>query len=83
MSYQPENLTIYVTSWCGDSIRTLRFLDIHEIKYQAVDIDEDEDAAALVRCINNGMRSVPTLDIDGRFLTEPSNRELREVFNIA
>jgi mycoredoxin len=83
MAYQPENLTVYMTSWCGDSQRTLRFLDLHDIKYKAIDIDENEEAEELVRRINQGMRSVPTLEVDGRYITEPSNGELREVFDIA
>jgi len=83
MAYQPENLTVYLTSWCGDGLRTLRFLDTHDIRYQVVNIDENEEAEELVLRVNNGMRSVPTLDVDGRYITEPSSRELREVFGIA
>ncbi len=83
MAYQPKNVIVYTTSWCGDGLRTMRFLDLHEIKYEMVDIDQDEDAEELVLRVNRGMRSVPTVALDDHYLTEPSNRELREAFGIA
>jgi glutaredoxin-like protein len=72
-----ERLIVYGTSWCGDCRRTRRFLDGHQVPYQWVDVDQDPVAAALVRQINRGRRSVPTLVFaDGSTLTEPSDPEL-------
>ncbi len=76
-----REVVVYVTSWCGACRTTLRFLDENAIAYVAVDIDEDEAAAERVMALNRGNRSVPTIMVDGEHaLTEPMQRELREVF---
>ena len=45
-------------------------------------IDEDEEAAERVEQWNNGYRTVPTLDIGGTILTNPSPTQLREVLGL-
>jgi mycoredoxin len=66
-------LVVYVTFWCFDCRRVRRWLDQHQIDYALVDIDTDPDADALVRKLNRGYRSVPTLVFpDGSLLVEPS-----------
>jgi mycoredoxin len=70
-------LTVYATSWCGDCHRARRFLDEHRVAYRWVDIDQDREAEALVKAVNRGNRSVPTLVFpDGSLLVEPSTLEL-------
>jgi len=68
---------MYITPWCGDCRRARRWFDAHGISYDAINIDHDEQAAAYVMQVNNGMRSVPTIVFpDGSVLFEPSAREL-------
>lgn len=70
-------LTVYATAWCGDCRRARRFLDEHRVAYRWIDIDHDPAAEALVRKVNRGNRSVPTLVFpDGSTLVEPGNPEL-------
>ncbi len=72
-------LTVYATSWCGDCTRARRFLDDHHVAYRWIDIDRDREAEELVRNVNRGNRSVPTLVFpDGSMLVEPSNRQLAQ-----
>jgi len=72
-------LIVYATAWCGDCHRTRRFLDEHRVAYRWVDIDQDREADGLVRKVNRGNRSVPTLVFpDGSLLVEPSTLELAQ-----
>jgi glutaredoxin len=57
-------------------------LDEHNIAYTEIDIDEDEDAALRVEQWNRGNRTVPTIDIGGTILTNPSPAQLRQVLGL-
>jgi len=80
----PEReLVVYGTLWCGDCHRARQFLDEQSIVYRWVDIDQDGEAAALVRQLNHGNRSVPTLVFpDGSILVEPSTLQLGRRFGV-
>lgn len=67
---------VYGTDWCEDTQRTLTHLDDLGVKYEYVNIDDDEKAAAWVRHQNDGMEKKPTLDIGGIILSEPSDSAL-------
>jgi glutaredoxin len=54
----------------------------HHILVTEINIDEDEEAAQRVEQWNNGNRTVPTFDIDGTILTNPSPTKLREVLGL-
>ena len=74
-----SQIIIYGTWWCGDTKRALRILDKRQVKYTWIDIDKDPAGEKLVKQINNGYRSVPTILFpDESILVEPSNRELNE-----
>lgn len=74
-----SEITIYGTSWCGDTIRARRFFEQHKIGYKWIDIDGDPEAAKYVQSVNNGFRSVPTIIFpDGSVLVEPTTSELSE-----
>ena len=75
-------IVVYGAYWCSDSIRTRRFLNRHGVPYTLVDVDEDPQAAQKVKEWNNGFLSTPTLDIEGRIVTEPSNEELAKLLGI-
>ena len=69
-----NELIVYATGWCGDCPRARQFLDSHHVAYRWIDIDRDREAEALVRKVNRGNRSVPTLIFpDGSMLIEPGN----------
>jgi glutaredoxin-like protein len=71
------DITFYGVDWCADCRRAKWFLDLHEIEYRWMDIDQDREAAAYVERVNNGKRSVPTIVFgDGSILVEPTNAEL-------
>ena len=77
-----EKIKMYVTTWCGDCRFAKRWFDAHGIPYEAINIEEDENAAELVKRVNGGMQSVPTIIFpDGSVLVEPGARELAAKFS--
>jgi mycoredoxin len=70
-------IKMYSTTWCPDCIRSKRTLDKHGVDYEEINIERDPSAIALVKKINRGARSVPTIVFpDDTTLTEPNNNEL-------
>ena len=76
------SVTVYSTTWCGYCRIAKRFLVEHHVAYTEVDIEADEDAALRVEQWNQGNRTVPTIDIDGTILTNPSPAKLRQVLGL-
>ena len=75
-------VTLYSASWCVYCRVAKRFLDEQQVPYIEIDIDQDQDAAKRVEQWNNGDRIIPTLDIDGVVLTNPSPTQLRQVLGL-
>jgi mycoredoxin len=66
-------ITMYTTSWCGYCVRLKSQLRRAGIGFQDVNIESEPEAAEVVREINNGNQTVPTLVFpDGTALTNPS-----------
>jgi mycoredoxin len=71
-------VTMYTTGWCGYCRRLKAGLNQEGIDYLEVDIDLDEEAAAVVTGVNRGNRTVPTLVFaDGSALTNPSVEQVK------
>ena len=69
----------YGAMWCGDTRRARSWCDANNLAYDWIDVDKDKDAEELVKSINNGFRSIPTIVFpDGSKLVEPSTRKLEE-----
>ncbi|HSK27017.1 MAG TPA: mycoredoxin [Jiangellales bacterium] len=65
--------TMYSTPWCGYCHRLARQLDREGVEYAKVDIEREPAAADLVRSVNSGNATVPTLVFeDGSAMTNPS-----------
>jgi glutaredoxin len=71
-----SKVKVYGADWCGDTKRSLKHLDESGVDYDYIDIEKDEEAARWVREQNNGKERKPTIDINGRVLSVPSNEEL-------
>ena len=57
-------------------------MDELSIPYTDIDIDADEAAAQRVEQWNNGNRTVPTIDVGGTILTNPSPVQLRQALGV-
>lgn len=72
-----SQITVYGAFWCPDCHRSKQFLGEHQIPYQWVDIEEDEDGEQFVIEANSGKRRIPTIVFgDGSILSVPSNADL-------
>jgi mycoredoxin len=78
----PPTVTLYSAPWCGYCRIAKRFLDEQQVPYTEINIDEDEAAAQRVEQWNQGNRTIPTLDINGTILTNPSPAQLRQVLGL-
>jgi len=64
-----KKIVIYTTPWCGDCTDAKRFLGERGIAYEEVDIEQRPEAAEIVMKLNDGMRKVPTLDVEGTIVS--------------
>jgi len=64
-----KKIVIYTTPWCGDCTVAKRFLGERGIAYEEVDIEQRPEAAEIVMSLNDGMRKVPTLDVEGTIVS--------------
>lgn len=79
-----DKITVYGTVWCPDCKRVKKFFGEHSVQYEDVDIDRHPEAVTIVKQINNGMRSVPTIVFpDGSILVEPSTAQLADKLGIS
>jgi mycoredoxin len=78
----PAAVTLYSAPWCGYCHIAKRFLDEQGVPYTEINIDEDEAAGQRVEQWNNGNRIIPTLDISGTILTNPTPAQLRHVLGL-
>ena len=62
-----SEITVYSTSWCCDCRRAKQFLRERGIAFKEVNIDDKPEAEDLILRANNGLRKVPTLEVDGRY----------------
>ncbi|MDQ2903345.1 MAG: FAD-dependent oxidoreductase [Ktedonobacteraceae bacterium] len=70
-------IKLYGTDWCSDCKQSKRFLGEQRIRYDYINIEDDDEGQAVVQKLQNGGLSIPTIVFgDGSYLVEPSNAEL-------
>ncbi|PID87223.1 MAG: signal peptidase II [Chloroflexi bacterium] len=73
-----EPITLYISNYCGQAKRVEKFLLEQNVAVNIVNIDNNPEGREVVKSINQGNASVPTLVFpDGSTLTEPSLTELK------
>lgn len=71
------NIKLYGTDWCSDCKRSKKFLGEQRIRYDYINIEEDQQGQAFVQKVQNGGMTIPTIVFDdGSLLIEPTNAEL-------
>ena len=71
-------ITMYSTPWCGYCHRLKGQLQREGIDFHVVDIERDPEAAEIVRAVNGGNQTVPTLVYsDGSAHTNPSLAQVK------
>ena len=75
---------MYSTTWCGPCKRLKSDLEKSGIPFVQIDVESDDEAAALIEKINNGNRTVPTLVFsDGTSMTNPSINKVKAHLGIS
>jgi mycoredoxin len=64
-----KKIILYTIPWCRDCKAAKRFLGERGIAYEEVDIEQRPEAAEIVMRLNDGMRKVPTLDVEGTIVS--------------
>lgn len=72
-----NKIIMYGTPFCGDTIRAKKVFEENNIEYEWININKDVEAEKLVKEINHGNRSVPTIIFsDESILVEPDKQTL-------
>jgi mycoredoxin len=69
---------MYTTEWCGHCRRLKRQLAQEGIQVDEVDVDRERGHDDRIIAATGGYRIVPTLEIDGKLLVNPTVSEIRE-----
>lgn len=76
-------IRVYGALTCPDTRRARQFLERHKIAYTWIDVDEDPEALELIKSVNNGQRTTPTIFFeDGSVQFESTNEELAQKLGI-
>lgn len=71
------DVTVYTRPGCPYSLKLRAQLRLGRIRFRSVNIWADPEAAALVRAVNGGDETVPTVRVGDAWLTNPSLRDLK------
>lgn len=71
-----ETVTMYSTTWCGYCRRLKREMTEAGISFREVDLDDDPSHDDRIIARTGGYRTVPTLEVKGELLVNPSLREV-------
>lgn len=74
-------ITVYTRPRCPYSFRLRRALRRHGLPFTEIDIWKDAASAAAVRAVAGGNETVPTVEIAGRWMVNPSFAEVREAYD--
>lgn len=73
-------VTMYSTTWCGYCRRLKRQMEEAGIPFREVDLDEDPSHDDRIIARTGGYRTVPTLEVAGELLVNPSIREVEAAY---
>lgn len=73
-----KKITVYGADWCPKTVRTLAHLRELGTPHEYINVEKDSRASEWVKAHNHGKEMKPTVDVNGRILSEPTNRELDE-----
>jgi thioredoxin reductase (NADPH) len=78
-----KKIQFYGAEWCPDCQKAKYLLDKHGCTYEYIDIEKVQGAEEHLTRVGGGKRIIPTLEINGDVLTNPSESELLEALGLA
>lgn len=76
-----DTVTMFSTTWCGYCRRLKRQLEEAGIAFTEVDLEDDPSHDDKIIAKTGGYRTVPTLEVKGRLLVNPTLREVQSALN--
>jgi mycoredoxin len=76
MDNETQPVTMYSTTWCGYCRRLKRQMEEAGIPHHVIDVDKQEGYDERIIAATGGYRVVPTLEVRGRLLVNPTIREV-------
>lgn len=76
-----ETVTMFSTTWCGYCRRLKRQMQEAGIAFTEVDLDDDSSHDDRIIAKTGGYRTVPTLEVNGQLLVNPTLREVQSALN--
>ncbi len=73
---EAPRVTVYTTAWCGYCASLKRRLEAASIGYREIDIEEQPHYGRLIERLTGGFRTVPTVEVCGSYLVNPSLDEI-------
>ena len=73
-----QQVTVYSTTYCGHCVRLKRQLEERGIAYRAIDVDLNPSYGERIVAATGGPRIVPTVEVGGTLLVNPSISEVVE-----
>lgn len=70
------SVTMFSTTWCGYCRRLKRQMTEAGIDFREIDLDDDPSYDARIIATTGGYRTVPTLEVNGRLLVNPTLTEV-------
>lgn len=71
-----SRVTMYTTEWCTYCTHLKKAMDARGIEFSEVDIESQPEAGETIETLTGGYRTVPTLDVCGKFLVNPGIAEV-------
>jgi len=76
VSLMARPIIMYTTAWCGYCRRLARQMTEAGIAFQTVDIEDHRHLGDRIEAVTGGNRTVPTIEIEGVLLVNPSIGEV-------
>ncbi|MDP9067239.1 MAG: glutaredoxin family protein [Actinomycetota bacterium] len=76
-------VTMYSTTWCGYCRRLKRQMDEAGIAYREIDLDLNDSYDDRIIEKTGGYRTVPTLEVGGELLVNPTIRQVQAALGSA
>jgi mycoredoxin len=73
-----QTITLYTTEWCSYCRSLKQKLNSASLAYREVDIEKHPEYGSVIERLTGGYRTVPTVEVCGSFLVNPSVDEIVE-----
>lgn len=77
-----SKITLYSTEWCSYCKTLKSAMNAKGIDFTEIDIENEPGAGATLEELTGGYRTVPTLDVCGKYLVNPNISEVVDALEL-